>query len=169
MPKNLVDELDKTLHQIFRAMNLDRIPMQRENGNFSAKNLSLMEIRILRVVDEHENIPLKEIRVAVDIPNSTLTSIIKKFETKGLITKSVDSFDKRSYLLSITPKGHMINTAHRHFDRLIAQKFLERVGNDELMERFVKETQTALAAPFFTMEEFCTYYNGISEKMQDRN
>lgn len=159
MNDELVNRIDKTLHDIFMAMNLDRLPIQRENGSFSAKNLSLMEIRILRAINEQEGISLKDIRAAVDIPNSTLTSIIKKFEKKGLIKREIDQMDKRSYLLNITERGRIVNKEHRHFDIMIARTFIERVGNDELLERFVKETKSALSKPLFSMEEFCQYHD----------
>jgi DNA-binding MarR family transcriptional regulator len=157
MNEDLVDRLDNALHDIFRAMNLDRLPVHRENGVFSAKNLSIMEIRILRNIDENEEMTLKDIREAVDLPNSTLTSIIKKFETKGLVQRYINSSDRRSYVLRITEKGHLINQGHRYFDRKIARTFMERIGNDDQVELFVEMVHKATRSQFFSLEEFCEY------------
>jgi DNA-binding MarR family transcriptional regulator len=109
MDDKLIDQLDTALHDIFRAMNLDRLPVHREGDCFSSKNMSLMETRILRNIDEHEQVSLKDVRAAVDIPNSSLTSIIKKFEQKGLIVRLIDPNDRRSFLLCITEEGHLVN------------------------------------------------------------
>ncbi|MBQ9942262.1 MAG: MarR family transcriptional regulator [Christensenellaceae bacterium] len=155
MNENLIDRLDTALHDIFRALNADRLPVHREGAGFSAKNLSLMEIRILRLIHEAEVISLKAIRSAVGIPNSSLTSVIHKFENKGLITRTKDPADRRSFLLAITDKGRRINEAHRENDRKCARVFIERVGDEQLIEQFIRITKLGASSALFSMEEFC--------------
>jgi DNA-binding MarR family transcriptional regulator len=154
LDKDLVDRIDETLHDLFQAMNLDRIPIQREYGKFSAKNLSLMEIRILRAIDDHDQMALKDIRARVQLPNSTLTSIIKKFEAKHLVLRIPNPEDGRSYILKITKKGRLINREHRQVDRLIAQNFLARLGGEKAAEDFVRITNIATRTPLFSMDEY---------------
>lgn len=150
----LEERIDRSLHDIFRAMHLDRVPLVRENGNFSAKNLSLMEMRILRKITETGEVPLKDIRVLVQLPNSTLTSIIKRFEQKGLITRHPNLEDKRSYMLRITRLGRIINDQHRAFDIQIAKTFIERMDNVEEAEEFIRLAVKATRAPLASFYDF---------------
>jgi len=154
----LEERIDRSLHDIFMAMNLDRLPVTRENGNFSAKNLSLMEIRILRKITENGEIPLKDIRALVQLPNSTLTSIIKHFEHKGLITRLPNPEDKRSYVLRITSLGCMINDQHRAFDIQIAKSFIERLDSVEEAEEFIRLATKATRSPLFSFQDFANQY-----------
>ena len=149
----LIERLDKSLHRLYQAMYLDRLPIRREYGSFSSKNLSIMEIRILCIIDENDEIPLLEIRDSFDLPNSTLTSIIKKFEVKKLICRLPNPQDGRSYLLKITPKGRQINQEHRGFDRLIAINFLDRLGDDKAAETFIEVVEKTTRTLLLSMED----------------
>ena len=150
----LEERVDRSLHDIFVAMNLDRVPLVRENGNFSAKNLSVMEMRILRKITETGEIPLKDIRVLVQLPNSTLTSIIKRFEHKGLITRLPNPEDRRSYVLRITRLGRMINDQHRTYDIKVAKAFIERMDSVEEAEEFIRLATKATRTPLVSFQEF---------------
>jgi len=163
----LQERIDRSLHNILTAMSLDRLPLARENGNFSAKNLSLMEIRILRKIDEDNEIPLKDIRVSVQLPNSTLTSIIKRFEQKGLITRLLNPEDKRSFILRITKIGHVINEQHRAFDVQMAQTFIDRMDSVEEAEEFMRLATKATRSPLASFQDYANQridYDSLNTK-----
>ncbi len=167
MDYELLNQLSESFHSLVWAMNLDRIPVHHEGDCCTAKNLSLMVIRILRLVDEHELISLKDIRAAVNIPNSRLTSIINKFEKKNLLTRHIDPNDRRSFLLQITDFGHRVNAGHRKIDLLLAQEFSDRIKDEGRIRQFIEIINTVTKEPFMTMDAFVRVNAEVVNQVDD--
>jgi DNA-binding MarR family transcriptional regulator len=148
----IIKQIDDSLHRLVFSMCWELLPLHIRQGEYSMKNLSLLEMKILRLVAEERGIPLKDIRDSFPIPNSTLTSIIKRFEERGLISRSVNPQDGRSFIIGITELGHKVNERHRMFDKLIAVHFYERLNNDMDAQRFIKIVKQATQAPLMTYE-----------------
>jgi len=148
----IIKKIDDTLHNLVFSMCWELLPLYARHGEYSMKNLSLLEMRILRLVDEECCIPLKDIRDRFQIPNSTLTSTIKRFEAHKLISRSVNPRDGRSFIISITETGHEVNERHRKFDRMIAVRFYERLNNEAYAQQFIEIVSQATKSPLMTYE-----------------
>ena len=148
----MIKKIDDTLHNLVFSMCWELLPLYARHGEYTMKNLSLLEMRILRLVDEECSIPLKDIRDRFPIPNSTLTSTIKRFEDHKLISRSVNPRDGRSFIISITETGHEVNERHRMFDRLIAVRFYERLRNEAEARQFIEIVGQATRTPLMTYD-----------------
>jgi DNA-binding MarR family transcriptional regulator len=148
----IIKKIDDSLHRLVFSMCWELLPLYTRQGEYSMKNLSLLEMKILRLVDEERNIPLKDIRDRFPIPNSTLTSVIKRFEEHGLISRSANPQDGRSFIINITEIGRKVNERHRMFDKLIAVRFYERLDNDADAKRFIAIVKQATRTPLMTYE-----------------
>jgi DNA-binding MarR family transcriptional regulator len=148
----IIKKIDDSLHHLVFSMCWELLPLYTRQGEYSMKNLSLLEMKILRLIAEERNISLKDIRDSFPIPNSTLTSIIKRFEEHKLISRSVNPQDGRSFIISVTEIGCKVNERHRMFDKMIAVHFYERLNNDVDAERFIEIVKQATRTPLMTYE-----------------
>ena len=59
----------------------------------------------LMVLWEKDNITVKELGTKLRLDSGTLTPLLKKLETKGLVTRIRDSKDERNVYVSLTENG----------------------------------------------------------------
>lgn len=62
--------------------------------------------KILEYLYDYPNATAKEIGEYLVIDKSTMTSLLNRMIKQGLITKKINSTDKRSYDISLTDKGY---------------------------------------------------------------
>lgn len=86
----------------------------------------------LLVLWEHKKLSVKEIGDLLFLDSGTLTPLLKKLESKGLITRMRSKEDERSVYLEITPKGmEMKKEALDYLPNLLCTT---NIGMDELVE-----------------------------------
>lgn len=84
-------------------------------------NISLTEIHIIEKIGAQQPCRMSSIAKAVGVTLATLTVACDKLESKGLITRTRDTTDKRVVNISLTPRGQTIYTYHKEFhERMIA-------------------------------------------------
>jgi DNA-binding MarR family transcriptional regulator len=72
-----------------------------------------------------------DIRKALDIPHSTLTSAINRLEKRGFLKRVITQQDRRSYSLRLTKKGEQVQTEHHRVDIMLADKLLEALDTNK--------------------------------------
>lgn len=87
------------------------------------------QTKILRILSERGEMTQKEIQDILDIKSGSLSEIVRKMESDGLIERNKHASDKRNIIIRITEKG--IDTASGNIERLKAQ---EKVLFDVLSE-----------------------------------
>jgi DNA-binding MarR family transcriptional regulator len=90
-----------------------------------------MELHILLLVQVRPDIVLGEIREKLDVPNSTLTSVIDRMEKHGLVKRIISPGDRRSYGLEMTGKGKEIRREHDRILLMLATKMLATLDKEE--------------------------------------
>jgi len=115
------------IQQVRFGLRVDRL------GSWSKEleGIQLLDLHILKLVDQNPEIILKEIRQELNIPHSTLTSAINRLEKRGLIERVISQRDLRSFGLILTQNGCNIRKEHGRIDRLIAAKILEALDTEE--------------------------------------
>ncbi|WP_040911315.1 MarR family winged helix-turn-helix transcriptional regulator [Leptospira broomii] len=68
-------------------------------------DLTYPQYIVLLVLWEEDGIPLKEIGDRLFLDSGTLTPLLKKMETQGLLTRERSSEDERSLVVKLTTKG----------------------------------------------------------------
>ena len=115
------------IQQVRFRLRVDRL------GTWSKEleGIQLLDLHILKLVEQRPEIILKEIRQELNIPHSTLTSAINRLGVRGLVTRKISQRDLRSFGLILTKNGCNTRKEHDRIDNLIATKVLEALDNEE--------------------------------------
>jgi DNA-binding MarR family transcriptional regulator len=99
---------------------MDRVRADRmETWSPMLKKVNKIDLHILLMVQTMSDIRIGDIKDKLDIPGSTLTSIINRMEKKKLLER-VTTTDKRSYSLRLLEEGKRIRRIHDQVLKKIA-------------------------------------------------
>jgi DNA-binding MarR family transcriptional regulator len=71
---------------------------------FKRAGFSVTEIFVLFSMNRKKTSRVTELAERIGIPTSTLTGVIDRLEQQGLLVRSLDPDDRRSFIISATPK-----------------------------------------------------------------
>ncbi|OBR96971.1 MULTISPECIES: MarR family winged helix-turn-helix transcriptional regulator [Clostridium] len=127
--------VDKAIHElVYKMINSKFL----NDYSDKTKKMSMLDFRVLRVVAENPGKQIKDLLNILQIPNSTLTSVINRLEKRGIVKRVISPEDRRSFNLEITDEGKAIQEEHMKFDYEIAKKYLEATENDQGKEFLIK-------------------------------
>ncbi|WP_409419629.1 homoprotocatechuate degradation operon regulator HpaR [Marinomonas sp. RS-M-Aa-14] len=90
--------------------------------------------RVLRVLNDHEELEAKQLAHLCCILSPSLTRIITRFEEDGFLIRKKSPIDQRISLLSLTPKGNETVKKFRPEVDAAYQRIKEKLGEDKLKE-----------------------------------
>lgn len=73
--------------------------------------LTYPQYLVLVVLWEHDGITLSRIGEHLMLDSGTLTPLVKRLETGGYVTRNRSKSDEREVIVSLTPRGHKLQTA----------------------------------------------------------
>ena len=73
-----------------------------------------------------------ELRQVFGYQPSTLTSMLDRLESEGLVTRTTDPEDRRSFLIEVTPEGRRIGKRARRAVEEFESEILEGIGEKDL-------------------------------------
>jgi DNA-binding MarR family transcriptional regulator len=87
-----------------------------------------------------------EIGQEMEVSSARIASALNRLEKKELITRQIDTQDRRGILIEITPKGREVAEENRQMILRFAADMLERLGEDDAREyvRIQKRLATIL-------------------------
>jgi DNA-binding MarR family transcriptional regulator len=132
-----VEKFNQSLQNIIGLLHID----QPEQYSEVLRGFRIMDLHVLAMLAENPGIKLTEICFRLDIPNSTLTSIIDRLEKKNLIIRVLNTSDRRSFGFEITGEGEQIVVEHNRVHALIAARilsFLNETEKESLFKIFIK-------------------------------
>ncbi len=109
---------------------------------------------------ERDNLSVKELGELLHLDSGTLTPLLKRLETMGLVRRARDPADERSVRISLTPAGHALRSKERtvheglisacghtaeELKAITAQLIRVRDGLDAAAERAAAADDTAAA------------------------
>ncbi len=100
--KDLSEEILATLRQISRAMSIYSKSLEKHYG------LTSPQLIILQELSHDDYIAIGEIARKISLSQATVTDIIDRLITKGLVTRTKNNLDRRQVLIKITPDGKSI-------------------------------------------------------------
>ena len=99
-------------------------------------------ITLLSIGDD-EILNIKQLGTRIYLNSGTLTPLIKKLVSKGLIEKSRDTTDERNLKLSLTPAGKALKHKLQPISQRVAQDITIDVEDAEalrrILHRFIKQ------------------------------
>ncbi|AXU65832.1 MarR family winged helix-turn-helix transcriptional regulator [Clostridioides difficile] len=129
---NAIKELSNLWHIVGMQMKTEMC-----SGKYpTIYGISLVELSILEIVEQHPNSMMKEISSTLELPKSTLTSAVKRLELKKLIKRNPCIKDKRAYNLDLTELGLKAQQEHREIESTVFKNILHQLDKDEI-ETFI--------------------------------
>jgi DNA-binding MarR family transcriptional regulator len=132
-----IEILNHSMQNIIGLLHID----QPEQYSEVLRDFRIMDLHVLAMLAENPGIKLTEICVKLDIPNSTLTTIIDRLENKVLIRRVLNTSDRRSFGFEITGEGEQIVAEHDRVHSLFATRilsFLNESEKESLFKIFIK-------------------------------
>ena len=93
--------------------------------------VTMSEAHMLVAVGQRENKAMSEVAEAVSLTNGTVTTMIKKLESKGYVMRSRDGDDKRILRVRLTDKGKKVTTVHEDFHKKLTETVLNSITQEE--------------------------------------
>lgn len=120
-------ELRRLWHALLGFMRGTKADVQ-----FSAiHNLSPVETGIIDIVAENTDVIIGDIGKSLNLPKSTLTSIIDRLEKRDYVRRIISPRDRRSYGLELTESGMAVYAEHVRFETLAWRKILAVLDGTE--------------------------------------
>jgi DNA-binding MarR family transcriptional regulator len=128
------EQVNEAIHVLLLKLNLTRL------GQWSPKleNIHFLDLHVLSHAEHHPNATIGEMREVLQVPQSTLTSMIDRLEQRKLIRRAINPRDKRSYRIELTAAGHDVQREHHRVERLIAARMLAALPDDKDRRQFVR-------------------------------
>ena len=122
-----IEAVNRAFHKVWYAVMFDRSDAKSEN----IKNLSFMDMHLIGIAHEHPDYILREIRDILQVPQTTLSSIVSRMENQGYVRRVINHRDMRSFSLEVTEKGRQMYEEHKRNDREKAEQILLMLDEDE--------------------------------------
>lgn len=131
LPEHL-ERFDTIFHQLlfFNKKNNPAIP----NGMSELLRMNPLDSKILNILFEYQEMTLHDLNDNLGLSNSTLTSAIKRLESKGYIERCICKSDMRSYLLKLTSISIELQKVHKAYEKELFNKILSFLDSDKEIE-----------------------------------
>jgi len=103
----------------------------------TSPQLSVLQIRMLLMLDQHSLIRLSDLAGRLDISAPSASRVVNRLVDEGLVLRRVPDHDRRTVQLRLSAKGR------RMLDRI---RTARRAGIAEILERMTEDDRTALTA-----------------------
>ena len=145
------------LRRIIRSINLESKIIEKELG------VSIPQLLVLKYLSDQTDYRAfaKDIKAYINLNASTVSGIISRLESKGLLAKSFRSTDKRATYIVLTAKGaDLLNNSPSTLQEKLSQRLkklsLEQIEeldrNIELLTT-IMDVEDLDAAPLLTIKE----------------
>jgi len=128
-----IERVNEALHVMLHRLNFTRLGLWSDK----LEDINFLDLHVMAYAEESPDHTLGEMREFLQVPQSTLTSIIDRLERRGLIERAINVRDKRSYLIKLTPAGEEVQREHHRVERLIAQRILEALPTAKARNEFI--------------------------------
>lgn len=134
--KTYIDSLSKIWHKMLRLSygSNDSVKFKE------MRQLSNAEVSIISLVYNNPDIIIKEICEEINVPKSSMTSMIDRLEKKNYLTRVISKRDRRSFGLKLTEAGEEIQKQHDEYEKYIFNEIINSLDTDEEKETFLKLT-----------------------------
>jgi DNA-binding MarR family transcriptional regulator len=128
-----VEHLNAALHALMLRLNVARLDLWSDK----LAGIGYLDLHAMSFVEEKPDHTLAEMREHLQVPQSTLTSIINRLEKRELVRRDIHPTDKRSFLIRLTAKGEELQREHHRVESAIVRKILEALPSRQDRAQFV--------------------------------
>jgi DNA-binding MarR family transcriptional regulator len=129
-----IERIDKVWHELIFSMQRTNEELWKDK----LSGISTIEISILSIMERKPDVILKDIGDRLGIPGSTLTSAIDRLEKRGLLKRVISERDRRSFGLSLTAEGKLVQDEHKKSEKLLWKKILGSYEKSEDRKELIR-------------------------------
>jgi len=120
----------------FLISKIHKLSQQIFNQKLSLNNLKIHpgQGRILFVLWNEDNIPIKKLVEKTGLPKSTLTSILDRLEKEGQILRESSSLDKRETIIKLTEKNKKLHPIYEKISQEMTDLFYTGFKEKEIQD-----------------------------------
>ncbi len=89
--------------------------------------------RILYVLWQKDGLPIVELSRKTGLAKTTLTGMLDRLESQGLITRCSDSADRRQIIIRLAEKAKQLNSDYTRVSQEMNQLFYRGFSNDDII------------------------------------
>lgn len=89
--------------------------------------------RILYVLWQKDGLPIVELSRKTGLAKTTLTGMLDRLESQGLITRCADPADRRQFIIRLTEKAKQLNSDYTRVSQEMNQLFYRGFSNDDII------------------------------------
>ncbi len=89
--------------------------------------------RILYVLWQKDGLPIVELSRKTGLAKTTLTGMLDRLESQGLITRCADSADRRQIIIRLAEKAKQLNSDYTRVSQQMNQLFYRGFSNDDII------------------------------------
>jgi DNA-binding MarR family transcriptional regulator len=147
------EHFDTPFFFLSRVQRANRLAAQFVERAGRDLDLTGPEAHVLGYVQSYPGGPLSELLRVFGYKRSTLTSILDRLQSRGLVQREISPADRRSFLVRVTPAGRRVaNSAQRvavDLERRIAALVspTDAAAMDRVLAAFARATGDAPRAP----------------------
>jgi Transcriptional regulators len=137
-------ELTSSLRMAVAALHK---ALRRKTSHISS--YSMTELETISLINRNKSILASELAMRTRITTQSMSQILKKLESQGLIERKESANDKRKMHISITPAGEKLVKQNRYERDLHLQKRIEKLLTEKevaLLEKVVPVLNKLAAA-----------------------
>lgn len=90
--------------------------------------------RILYVLWQHENISISSLSAQTSLANTTLTSMLDRMESSGLIVRNPDPQDRRTKLIALTDKAKTLQGDYQRISEQMTERYYAGFTEPEIRQ-----------------------------------
>ncbi|MBE5929505.1 MAG: MarR family transcriptional regulator [Lachnospiraceae bacterium] len=90
--------------------------------------------RILYVLWQHEDISISSLSAKTSLANTTLTSMLDRMESAGLIIRKPDPADRRSRLIALTEKARALRQEYEQVSERMNERYYTDFTEEEIKQ-----------------------------------
>ena len=129
----VVETRTELVPEVFAVVGRFRRQLRRSAGRgFDATGLTEAQAELLRLVGRRPDISVTQAAAELGLAPNTASTLVSKLASDGLITRAVDSDDRRVGRLRLTAAAQQIADASRAAGRAALSEVLDELDPDQL-------------------------------------
>lgn len=127
-----MDELKKRLNSVFADGYHNLLLMEETKRKYSSAGFSFRDRTALDfLVNNPEGRPVSDVADYLKISRPSTTTLIKKLEKNGLVTKVPDPYNNRSTIVKVTRKGRLYSRYQSQYRDDMMSLVVEGMSDEE--------------------------------------
>ena len=121
----------------FRLYSVARLITQSYQPWLSKLGITYTQYIVMMVLWEQDHQPVNDIAKRLLLETNTVTPLIQRMETEGLVRREKDKADARKTIVSLTPKGQELEEQAAEVPSCMTQMFVEEGLDAEVFNQMI--------------------------------